>query len=86
MRAINVIRLRAQAARKLRQCLHCERLFLSSGPGNRRCSRCSKDLAHVQVRAPVRCFLDNSGYGRIRDSDLIQDLVTTSSGGPPDGN
>ena len=86
MRFINRIRLQAQAARKMRQCLHCDRLFLSSGPGNRRCSRCSKDLSHVIVRAPLRCFLDSSGFSRVRDSDLVQDLVTTSSGGPADGN
>ena len=83
MKTINRIRLEARAARKLRHCLHCERLFLSAGPGNRRCSRCSKDLSHVIVRAPQRCFLDNSGFGRLRDSDLVQDMVTTSGGPTP---
>ena len=80
MKTINRIRLEARAARKIRQCLHCEKLFLSSGPGNRRCSRCSKDLSHVVVRSPLRCFMDNSGFGRLRDSDLVQNLVTTSAG------
>lgn len=83
MKTINRIRLQARAARKIRECLHCGKLFLSSGPGNRRCSRCSKDLSHVVVRAPLRCFMDNSGFGRLRDSDLVQTLVTTSAGSAP---
>ena len=83
MKTINRIRLEARAARKIRQCLHCERLFLSSGPGNRRCSKCSKDLSHVTVRAPLPCFLDRSGFARLRDADLVQGMVTTSGGPGP---
>jgi predicted amidophosphoribosyltransferase len=80
MRTINRIRLQAQAMRRMRQCLNCDRWFNSSGPGNRRCSRCSKDLAHVVIRSPLRCFLDGTGFPRMRDSDLVQDMVSTSIG------
>ncbi len=87
MTTVTRIRLRMQAGRRLRQCLNCDRTFMSSGPGNRRCSKCSKDLSHVIVRSPLRCFLDNSSFMRLRDSDLVQNLVTTSAGTvPPEEN
>ena len=80
MRAINRIRARMRALRKPRQCLHCGKPFLSSGPGNRRCSKCSKDLAHVIIREPMRCFLESGGFAKMRDSDLVQDLVGAGRG------
>jgi uncharacterized paraquat-inducible protein A len=47
---------------KNRQCLKCDIWFHSTGPGNRRCSRCAKDLAHVVVRRPLRLFLSSDAF------------------------
>ena len=62
--------------RKMRRCLSCDRLFMSSGPGNRRCFRCAKELANVTSRAAVRCALNTTRYFGIRDSELVRDLLS----------
>ena len=30
-----------------RQCLHCNRMFPSNGPGNRRCLTCTRKTTHM---------------------------------------
>lgn len=71
MRTCVELKLGIRGNRKMRQCLYCDRWFMSSGPGNRRCPRCSKLLGYVVMREPVRLQLDVTRYGRIHDTDGV---------------
>ncbi|MEW6354837.1 MAG: hypothetical protein AB1696_00810 [Planctomycetota bacterium] len=62
--------------RKMRRCLSCDRMFMSSGPGNRRCRRCAKELANVTPGRTARCVLTGVRFLGVRDSELVQDLLS----------
>ena len=51
-----------------RECLSCDRTFLSEGPWNRTCPRCAERNADVpRVAVPVACAVDapdDVSYGR----------------------
>jgi len=60
----------------MRRCLSCDRMFMSSGPGNRRCRRCAKELANVTPGRTVRCTLQSVRFMGVRDSELVRDLLS----------
>ena len=60
--------------RKVRQCLGCDKPFVSKGPENRRCSKCSADLAYVFMRQPHRLLVSVDSFPRMREG--MEDIPT----------